>query len=137
MAEQRPLGRQTIFQLQMTTLNRTTMPIPEMLVMALEKTLEAMEYDRPTKPEIQTWLGVGDGAVVTSIFAKGSVVLVWDGAEHVDMNLFCFDQSRDLADKFLDLFLLETEWELMLRDDQPRGYGRVVNFQSDISIELQ
>jgi hypothetical protein len=109
--------------------------IPEMLVMALEKTLEAMEYDLPTKG-IQTWMGVGNVVVVTSIFVQRNVALVWDGAEHVDMNLlFCLDQSRDLEDKFVDLFLLEMVWELHCgMTKQPSGNRQLANFLDQVTM---
>jgi hypothetical protein len=72
--------------------------------------------------------------MITSVFHQGSVILVWDGSRHVDINLFAFDQRQALADSFLDDFVEFTEGrlKLALRDDQPRGIGRVVSFASEI-----
>lgn len=145
MAEQRPLGRQTLFQLEKSTTDEVSasiMPSMDELISALMETMKSMAYYDAKKEKSEQLLlfshddDVGNGAVVTTVFEQGSLVMVWDGLEHVDINLFCLDESRELADRFLAHFLQSVDQhhrlERSLRDDQPRGIGRVVNFQNDM-----
>ena len=71
---------------------------------------------------------------MVGILRKGSIVLVWDGRHHVDLNLFSYDESKDLADSFVETFTVISgnKLRVSLRDDQPRGIGRVVSFSSEI-----
>ena len=50
---------------------------------------------------------VGDGAVLVSVFTDGSIILVWDGRQHVDINLFSSlrNDGQKLADKLIGWFL--------------------------------
>ena len=52
----------------------------------------------------------------------------------MDISLFHTNQDRDKADAFVDAFtnLTEKRLAVALRDDHPRGIGRVVNFSIDI-----
>jgi hypothetical protein len=129
-SSQRPLGRQSIFQLELMV-DDAEMPSLDELSRFLEKTLTKLEY---SPLNLETFTNVGDGGLITSVFHQGSVILVWDGSRHVDINLFAFDQRQALADSFLDDFIEFTEGrlKLALRDDQPRGIGRVVSFASEI-----
>jgi hypothetical protein len=129
MKEQRPLGRQTIFQFE--KVSNVEMPSVQELQEALASSLTAMKYKTE---RLERWLDVGDGLVIMSIFSQGDVVLVWDGSEHLDINLFNLDEARGLANRFQKHFLEAIHHRMIptLRDDQPRGIGRVVNFQSDI-----
>jgi S-adenosylmethionine/arginine decarboxylase-like enzyme len=132
MSEQRSLGRQTVFQLERTFDDEVSMPSMVELVSGLKTTLASMGYETNAEPE--QFSTVGDGAVVTSVFAQGSAVMVWDGLDHVDINLFCLNETHELADQFLKFFIesVDHRLERSLRDDMPRGIGRVVNFQSDM-----
>lgn len=126
--QQQPLGRQTIFQLDS---NVEDALIFGDLSTSLEQTLKKMNYG-PSR--FDKFLDVGDGGLIVSIFPQGSVILVWDGRKHVDINLFSFDQNREKADTFVDTFttLSGKTLQVSLRDDQPRGFGRVVSFTSEI-----
>lgn len=126
--EQRPLGRQTIFQFEVA---------PGSHSLQKEEILQAFTTSMVSvtdAPAIELFGDVGRGIVLTTSFQTGSSVLMWDGASHLDINLFRSDESKSLADSFLQAFLdaIENHVQISLRDDQPRGYGRVVNFQSDI-----
>ncbi|KAL3913522.1 MAG: hypothetical protein SGARI_000615 [Bacillariaceae sp.] len=78
---------------------------------------------------------VGDGGVILASSKDSNIIIVWDGKEHVDVNMFTFRQSEQLIDGFKDAFLKASANTLVvgLRDDQPRGIGHVVNFMSDIA----
>jgi spermidine synthase len=128
-SEQQPLGRQTIFQLDLV--KDAAMPAFDKISQSLKQTLAEMEYSSTKFDSIPN---TGDGGVLVSTFVQGSVLLIWDGLHHIDINLFCMDQDKALADTFLEKFarLSGGRLQLSLRDDQPRGIGRVVNFSSDI-----
>ena len=80
------------------------------------------------------YTGVGDGGVVLATSSDSNVILVWDGREHIDINLFMHEESSEKSKNFIDSFVKETKNKLSvsLRDDQPRGIGGVVNFPSDL-----
>ena len=128
MQEQRPIGRQTIFQFE--KLEDVETPTAQ----ELREVLATVLNSRGILGFPELWSDVGDGVVIMSAFSQGNVVLVWDGSNHVDINLFSWDERRELADGFLRDFLdtIQNRMAPTLRDDQPRGFGRVVNFQSDI-----
>jgi hypothetical protein len=76
---------------------------------------------------------VGEGCVVISFWSGGSVVLLWDGRNHVDLNLFTYLESNAFSKGFKTEF--EKAYPLLntvLVDEQPRGFGRVVNFIRDL-----
>lgn len=58
----------------------------------------------------------------------------WDGRAHIDVSLFLTDEEKELRDQFADSFLEELSLvKLAARDDFPRGFGRVVNFKSEVN----
>jgi hypothetical protein len=131
-AVQQSLGRETVFQLVPGDKEGATMPFFDELILALEKTVKKMKF-KVSRSESYT--NVGDGTVIVSIFSKGSVVLVWDGRGHVGVNLFNFNDRQELADSFVSSFVHFSGKNLKvgLRDDFPRGTGRVVNFRNDMT----
>mmetsp|Transcript_28567 Transcript_28567/g.32384 ORF Transcript_28567/g.32384 Transcript_28567/m.32384 type:complete len:139 (+) Transcript_28567:38-454(+) len=87
---------------------------------------EAMEQLQVQKLEI------GDGLVLVALWSEGTVVVVWDGASRVDVNLFGLNQSSAvtyviITKAFQYLFRRPT-----LKDEFPRGTGRIVNFIDEI-----
>jgi S-adenosylmethionine/arginine decarboxylase-like enzyme len=131
-SQQKPLGRQSVYQLDLAG-DATMLTFGE-LSQLLQQTLQKMEYS-PSR--FDKFTDVGDGGMLVSIFSQGSVILVWDGSHHVDINLFSFDQSQELADSFVSTFteLSGNSLQVSLRDDQPRGIGRVVSFSSEIDSD--
>ena len=77
----------------------------------------------------------GDGCISLLYWSDGSVVSLWDGRGHVDVNLYLSEENSDFAEDISDEIELEAHLELKLRDVQPRGPGRVVIFPSDITPE--
>jgi hypothetical protein len=105
-----------------------------MCLKLLEATLKKMDY-KPTRFDI--FKEVGDGGAAMSVYKEGSAVLVWDGRQQVVVNLFSFDQEKERADSFVKTLeqLSGNTLQVALRDDQPRGIGRVVSFSNDINID--
>jgi spermidine synthase len=131
---QKPLGRETIFQFLLNTeKDGATMPSLGDLTKYLEQTLSKLRFTH-TKSTVFT--EVGDGVVIVSISKEGSAVLVWDGRDHVDVNLFNRVDRQELADAFSNSFVhfANKNLKVALRDDYPRGTGRVVNFYRDITV---
>jgi len=78
---------------------------------------------------------MGDGAVIVALWRGGGTVVTWDGKNHVDLNLRTpeADPIR-VADMFQKEFSRDMKMlKVVLRDRQPRGIGRVVNFSKDIA----
>jgi hypothetical protein len=58
---------------------------------------------------------------------------LWDGRSHIDINLFTYVEDVNLVDVFVDSFLeLIPAYTTILRDEQPRGSGRVVSYRRDL-----
>jgi len=131
--QQLPLGRQTVFQLDSVGGDASPVVLSlDELGVFLERTLQKVHYSPGIK--LDRFSTVGDGGILVGILRKGSIVLVWDGRHHVDLNLFSYDESKDLADSFVETFTVISgnKLRVSLRDDQPRGIGRVVSFSSEI-----
>jgi hypothetical protein len=73
---------------------------------SLEKTLQKRGIERSSSSSEQTFEDVGNGAVIVSPFAEGSVILVWNGGRtHININLCLFNNNRqELADSFVSSF---------------------------------
>jgi hypothetical protein len=126
-----PLGRQSIIQLVKNKHWK------ENLTLTLDKIfgyLEGVLQKIGIKATVTRKYKVGDGGVILVSATDGNIMVVWDGKEHVDVNMFTFRQSIELADSFRENFIAACGKQLIvgLRDDQPRGTGRVINFMSDI-----
>jgi hypothetical protein len=111
------------------------MPSIEKLQEALTAGLERIHIK---KPNFDVYQNVGDGAVITGTFTGGHAVLVWDGRAHVDVNLFNLDDDIDIANDFNEGFTdaVEDNLAIGLRDDLPRGTGRVINFLEDLETPM-
>lgn len=131
---QQPLGFQTVFQLSDGKL--ATPLSTEIILKALKRSLKAAVKSAndvsSIVPELREATQVGEGTVIFGLWPGGSVVAVWDGRKHVDVNLFTYTESWAFAEAFLDKFTDATRLDTVLRDEQPRGIGHVVNFQNDI-----
>jgi len=135
-ADQMQLGRQSIFQLEPVG----AMPSMDVLEKAFHDTI--MEAVGASVDEPPAGLGrivwseryndIGDGAAAVAVFSTGNAILTWDGESHVDVNLFFRSNNGMLADDFLYRFSEKTGLERTLRDDQPRGTGRIVQFEEDV-----
>jgi S-adenosylmethionine/arginine decarboxylase-like enzyme len=100
---------------------------------ALKHTLSLMTSENMTSAELHEFLGIADGCILVALWSGGSAIILWDGRMHVDINLFTYAESATIASEFAYHFKLQIPMiRTVLRDVQPRGYGRVVNFLKDI-----
>ena len=132
--KQKAMARQSIFQLEYNPSgeNDAGMPTLDRLTLFLEATLDKQNYAPFT---LRKYTDVGDGAVVVAFFEEGAAILVWDGQNHVDINLFSSDQDEERANQFVEGYTYLSGLSVYLRDDQPRGIGRVMQFDYEINEE--
>jgi len=135
MISQRPLEFQTIFQLEVTA--------PESVLQrdevrnAVEQALSAI-YAFDGLANLEEFSDLGDGCLLIALWSGGGVVVIWDGRKHIDINLRSFKGNKKYFDKknfnkFEKKFIEQlSSMKTILRDEQPRGYGRVINFPQDI-----
>ena len=124
--EQLPIGLQTVFQME-RLVGEDELSC-QRLKNALTKSVSLIgSHDRATMVELEQGR-VGDGCVVSQLWSDGNVVLLWDGRNHVDINLFTLG-GESVSEKFQEHFLARVaSLKTMLRDQFPRGIGRVVNY---------
>ncbi len=72
---------------------------------------------------------------VVAFWAQGSAIVVWDGRNHIDFNLITHFQSKKIPQALLVKMRSRlVGLELILHDEQPRGFGRVVTFHKDLGF---
>jgi len=125
---QTPLGYQVIMQMEVTPssgLKLSSKILREGLFKAVDSDSEnnnVTEFD-----------DLGDGCLLVDTWRGGSIVVLWDGRNHVDINLFTYEEDFEQATAFEENFSLAIPGlQTMLRDEHPRGMGRVVSFEKDI-----
>jgi len=108
--------------------------LEQLLKLSLKKSSGIKEEVITTQKTIGT-----SGCVLVTFFGdeKGNntIILSWDGSKHFDINYY--SQGKEDGSKVVnsieDVFLTEIPYlTRKARDVQPRGYGRVVNFASEI-----
>jgi spermidine synthase len=103
---------------------------------AVKEALQGMDDEGIAGAKVHEFTNVGNGSVLVALWTGGSVVVLWDGKNHLDVNLFTYAEGEEIADLFLEH--LHTNLPLLapiLRDEQPRGTGRVVNHMRDIDLD--
>jgi len=128
---QAQLEHQTIFQLEKSASGFKLSAIE--ITNALKNILKlADSTDSPCgKVAVKEFISIGDGIVLTALWSGGRVIVIWDGRNHVDVNV-CTKAGNDLADIFKEHFVKQIpSLKVVLHDWQPRGYGQVVNFSKD------
>ena len=133
LAGQTMLGRQSLVQFELkNTVNNQSGPTvtPELLQTALSLSVSDDLELFTSFPGRDT--GIGDGLVVVANGKDTHAILIWDGATHIDVNLYSGDENPELRDRFASVFvktLVKTfPIQLTLSDTHPRGTGRVVSF---------
>jgi spermidine synthase/S-adenosylmethionine/arginine decarboxylase-like enzyme len=123
---QKPLGRKTVVQYDKA--KHRKMFDTEGFV----NVIDGIVSDRDLY-EFEVYTDVGDGVVIVAETEAGSIHALWDGRDHVDLNIFLHDDSEFVVKELLDDFTAESGMNMGLRDDFPRGTGRVMNFKDDLS----
>jgi hypothetical protein len=73
------------------------------------------------------------------LWSGGNILVVWDGRSHVDVNLFTHQVDNIAFAEYFESHFSESHFSEQtaltrtLRDEQPRGIGRVVSFAKDIT----
>ena len=76
---------------------------------------------------------IGSGAVLTTFWKEGHAILKWDGANRVEVNIFSHYEEHDGRIDFQRAFASQLDFiQTLARDEHPRGYGSIVNFESEI-----
>ena len=76
---------------------------------------------------------IGDGCVLTAAWTRGTAVVVWDGDKHIDINLLVDEEEDSWIEIFNAEFMNRIPFlAAVRRDEQPRGFGGVVNFAGEI-----
>jgi len=135
--EQHPLGYQSLFQLGPTDADH-----PDRLDHLTKDTLEQgmrnawrnAGYKDDEHIEINTY-SIGEGFIVSStVGTSSSATLLYDGRTMLNLNLYTEEEDSKLHQTLITSLALPTiPMEVKLRDVQPRGYGRVVNFAYDLA----
>lgn len=81
-----------------------------------------------------TFHEIGQGALYIALLEKGQVVVTWDGATHMNVNVFTYDETTNHGSAIAEPIMRSLpKMSLMLRDEQPRGYGGVINTSDRIN----
>lgn len=135
-----PLGHQIIFQMENTvsmsqnSYQITAGSVKSNLEIAIVKTaIPGLELSKDT---IKEYTDVGEGCLLMSTWSGGSIVVLWDGRRHIDVNFFTYEENIDKANAFESFFRTSEHLTTKLRDEQPRGIGRVVSYFSDLEDNL-
>jgi len=126
---QEPWGHQTIIQMVLPPRSRalTTKSVQSML----DKAMSALEIETTLAPA--EFINVADGCVIGATWSEGNAIVLWDGRSYIGINLFTKEVNSEFASEFADNFrTVNPNLKVVLRDEMPRGTGRVVNFASDI-----
>ena len=133
---QQPTGHQSIvqFEAEQPGDSNATVLSKELVKDLMVQTIQHLGLDvAGGDPVPQEFSGIGDGSVLVLIVeGKGQVIALYDGRSHVTVNLFTYEDSSAWAEGFATHWTTLVEsLDVVLFDEMPRGYGRVVNFQSD------
>eukprot|EP00522_Entomoneis_paludosa_P009895 CAMPEP_0172455196 /NCGR_PEP_ID=MMETSP1065-20121228/11940_1 /TAXON_ID=265537 /ORGANISM="Amphiprora paludosa, Strain CCMP125" /LENGTH=1595 /DNA_ID=CAMNT_0013207655 /DNA_START=24 /DNA_END=4811 /DNA_ORIENTATION=+ len=120
---QQPEGLQTIFQFK-SSAELARSQIEELLSAALKK----LSIDTVA----EEFADHGDGSLFIASWSEGNVVVLWDGKDNVGLNLFTYEERVVFANNFSAAFTQTGLLESALRDEMPRGHGRVVNLRKDL-----
>ncbi|KAL7579488.1 hypothetical protein ACA910_007868 [Epithemia clementina (nom. ined.)] len=128
---QQPTGHQSKIQMES---EEASFLSKELVKDWLVRTLAALNIE--TSQPVREFTDIGDGSVLVAVFSdgRGQVVTLYDGRKHVSLNIFTYHESTAFAMTFADQFneINKSLLDVVLFDEMPRGYGRVVNFWNDI-----
>ena len=133
---QQPLAYQVLSQLELDKKNPNVQKGQGLSSGAIKSALKgvlARTLEEGPNIAVKEFTHVGEGSLLVAMFSKGNVIVLWDGRGHVDLNLFLYDEDDQFAKAFEKALTFELKVvQLALKDEQPRGIGRVVNFYGDL-----
>jgi len=120
---QRAIGVQTVFQLQRKPNSKKSLSAS-----SIESAAKFAVNSISKPPTKESFQKVGDGAIYVALMSNAQVTITWDGADSINVNIFTYDQSLDHDAYFVNKFKAPLpNMDLMLKDEMPRGYGKVIN----------
>ena len=132
---QSPTGHQAIVQLEPNpSLKKIHDTVTEVLLSeATDNAIKVLNIPGLDSQSVKRFCDVGEGCLFVALYDSGSLVILWDGRTHIDVNLFSYDENLSIVDDFVNHFLKKIpSYATMLRDEQPRGTGRVVSYERDL-----
>jgi len=82
---------------------------------------------------IEEYANLGDGSLLIDVWDGGSIAILWNGRDHVDVNFFTYSENFAQAKGFEKNFSKQLQGlATALRDEHPRGVGSVVSFKIDL-----
>lgn len=126
-----PIGHQAIVQLEPNPSFNKQQAISKNLLTPATNT--AMKEIGLNPKSVKSFCDIGDGCLFVSLHETGTLTVQWDGRTHIDIVLFSYEEDVEAVDRFVAAFLkVIPSYTTMLRDEQPRGIGRVVSYQRDL-----
>merc|ERR1712051_165542 len=133
LSSQNPLGYQTIFQMESIDMDLTSVLIQSAFITSI-KAMSPLLIPNDENVKVQEFNNIGEGCLIVCLWSKGSIIVLWDGKFHVDINVFLFKENDQTANIFIKRFNNKIpSLSVRLRDEHPRGNGRVVNLHKDIN----
>jgi len=133
LSSQNPLGYQIIFQMESIDMDLSSVLIQNAFITTI-KAMSPSLIPNNENAKVQEFTNIGEGCLIVYFWSKGSIIVLWDGRFHVDINLFLFKENVQTANIFIKSFNNNIpSLSIRLRDEHPRGNGRVVNLQKDIN----
>lgn len=129
--EQNPVGFQVIFQFESKS---KMVPDTSVLLSVVEESMTLLDDESthvPISAAYSTEIG-GEGVLIIGHFSSGNVSLLYDGNCHIDLNVFHLREDVKTPDLKNLMRVKLKSFKLKLRDEQPRGNGRVVSYKRDI-----
>lgn len=130
-----PLGHQTIVQIEPNPSSQEKKQIISQLLLtkATNAAINGMNIPGLKSTSIKKFCNLGEGCLYLALFDAGSFVVLWDGRSHIDIVIFTYKEDLNIPDEFVRLFLENIPtYTIMLRDEQPRGSGRLVSYSRDL-----
>jgi hypothetical protein len=123
---QQVVGLQTVFQM----VGASSLSKDEIKLL-LEQALSKLNISPILAPT--SFADLGEGAVVFTSWQNGNAVVFWDGRDNIGINVFTAEEDVAFAGQLAEQFsTMKSTLVRTLRDQMPRGYGRVVNLLEDI-----
>jgi len=121
---QRAVGLQTVFQLG---IDKTGKKNGKLSFDSLEVEFRAkVKSHFGGKADVMSHK-VGQGGLLIALTSEGQVAVTWDGDESVMVNIFSYNEDmRHDRDFAIHLISNLPSMNLMLRDEMPRGHGKVI-----------
>ncbi|KAL7536469.1 hypothetical protein ACHAWF_005472 [Thalassiosira exigua] len=129
---QRPVGLQTVFQLRLDPEAKTGLSEASMKK-SFKGAVKRMWKGEEVSEAIYE---VGDGLLLAALASGGQVTVTWDGDTGINVNIFTYTEKLDHYRGFVSpLTDLLPAMSLVVQEEQPRGYGKVVTKSEQVNYD--